>query len=291
MTDTTTEISRAKLAHPDLNYSGGEDLHEKVATIYTTLGDWLNSRFFSKDDLANEASQDFEHNFKTVFSDLYTVLYLRNSETGALTRLSEETTPKRSAFLIAAKSGSETTHITVTNNTGEIQDIALAVSQGRSQKTGIGLLWHGPAGHAPLIVEENSQEIWFFEKDKSQKAICWLKIPKSYIIGTQIKMLIVQYSPSSSGTQLLEAVTYLIRKNTDAITENTNYIASGNSALSNSIANQYREAELILSDASGKINSIVIKPGDLLRLELIRGTDTDAADIRFVPQSTEIYFS
>jgi hypothetical protein len=280
-----------ELDHPDLAHDGGEVLHGKVASIYTKIGDAINSRFFTKDALANSGSQDFDHNFNCSFEDLNIHLYLRNTGTGELTKLSEDSSPKRSEFSIVAKTGNEKTHITVTNNSGSARDIAVVLEQGKVARSAPGLQWNAPAGSAPTIAEENGQEVWLFESGASLKAVLFVKVPKNYIQGNQIKLFIAQYSPSSSNTQLLQSTTYLVRRNTDAMSATGNSQVSGNSALTNTVANQYREAELALTDSSGKINSVSVKPSDLLKVELVRGTDTDTADIRFVPSSTEIYFN
>jgi hypothetical protein len=129
MPTTTTTISRSLLIFPDRGHDGTTQLEDRVKAYLSKLGDNANSRFFFENDLANSASVDFEHNFKCSFADLAINMYQRNEGTGELTRLTEATTPKRSEFTIAAKGGSETTHITVTNNTGGEEDIALTVEQ------------------------------------------------------------------------------------------------------------------------------------------------------------------
>ncbi len=130
-----------------------------------------------------------------------------------------------------------------------------------------------------------------FEKGAGQKICLWLKVPQGYISGRQIFIYIGQYSPSTSNTQLLTATSYLIRKNTDAVTSTTNANTSTNTALTNSVANQYREVALDITDNLGRINSIAVSPGDLIRVEIARGSDTDVDDIRMIPSSTEVKLS
>jgi hypothetical protein len=60
--------------------------------------------------------------------------------------------------------------------------------------------------------------------------------------------------------------------------------------LTNTVANQYRDNELDLTNATGQINSFSVSAGDILKVELTRGTDTDTADIRFLPSATEVKF-
>lgn len=124
MPTTTTILGRLKLAHPDLGYDGGAGLEAAIKAIYTTISDAIASRFFTVDALANGASHDFEHNFKCAFTELGIRLYTRNTGTGELTRVYPTT-----GYSIVAKVGSETTHITVTNNTGSAKDIAVVLLQ------------------------------------------------------------------------------------------------------------------------------------------------------------------
>ena len=294
MAKTTTAVSRMNLDHPDFGHDASDvdsDLHTAVRAGWTAIGDNLNSRFFTHDALANSASQDFEHNFQIAFADLDVHMYLRNTGTGALTKLDEDSTPKRSELAVIPKVGSETTHITVTNNSGSARDIALVVQHGSIISSGSLSRWNAPSGAAPVSAEEYSQEVWKFPSSGSQEAHMWYKVPKSYVPGTQIKAVIALYSPSAANTILLQSTTYLVRKDTDAIDSTTNSHASGNSALTNTVAKQYREAELPLTDSSGLVNSVVVQPRDILKVKMVRGTDTDTEDIRFVLGSTEIKFS
>lgn len=130
MPTTTTTISRLKLDFPDLGYDGGAGLHSEYTTFLTKIGDMTNSRFFTEDALANAASVDFDHNFKTAFDQLVANLYERNTGTGELTRIVSGGTPDLDDFVIAATPGFLTTNIRVTNNTGSAQDIALVVVHG-----------------------------------------------------------------------------------------------------------------------------------------------------------------
>ena len=129
---STTEISRAKLAHPDFDHQGGSALHTKVATLLTRLGDFIDSRFFYQNALANSSSVDFDHNFKSLFSDLTVLLYLRDTGTGELTKITPTSTPSLSQFTIAATPSFTTTKIRITNSSGSSRDIAAVVIHGKT---------------------------------------------------------------------------------------------------------------------------------------------------------------
>jgi hypothetical protein len=127
---TTSIIGRLKLIHPDLGFEGGATLEGHVKSTLQKTSDAINSRYFTALDLADTASVDFEHNFKCAFTELRINLYSVDGG-GELTRLVSGGSPDLDDFTIIAKVGSTTTHITVTNNTGSVQDIALVVIQGK----------------------------------------------------------------------------------------------------------------------------------------------------------------
>lgn len=131
MSNTTTEIGRLKLLHPDFKHDGGTALHTLVRNAWLKLSDVINSRFFTVDALANGGTANFEHNFKTAFTELRINLYLRNTTTGELTRIVSGGTPDLSAFAIVATPGSETTQISITNNSGAARDLAVVVVHGK----------------------------------------------------------------------------------------------------------------------------------------------------------------
>lgn len=125
-------VSRLLLDHPAHNTAAnGTALHESIEALYVKIGDMMNSRFFTEDALANTSSINFEHNFKVNINELRYVLYERDTITDELTRLISGGTPDLDDFTIAATTGDETTHITVTNNTGGAVDIALLVVHGK----------------------------------------------------------------------------------------------------------------------------------------------------------------
>jgi hypothetical protein len=133
----STDVSRLVLSHPDLDHDGGSGLHTKIHALWKKVGDALSSRYFEAPTLANAGTTAFVHNYKCPFADLSLFLYALNTGSGELTRLDETTSPKRSEFSAVATSGSETTSITVTNNSGSTQAIAAIVLHdgGEGQKS------------------------------------------------------------------------------------------------------------------------------------------------------------
>ena len=125
--DDTTTISRSKLLHPNLGHTGGAAVHTHVNDIYKKLGDDDNSRFFTEAALADSASVNFDHNFFTDFDQLQMILYIHNTGTDELTTVTNATTPALTDFTIAATGGDLKRQVTVTNNSGGPEDIALLV--------------------------------------------------------------------------------------------------------------------------------------------------------------------
>lgn len=157
---------------------------------------------------------------------------------------------------------------------------------------GGGANWVAAPGTAPLQANENGELVWLFDAVDAgaQFLNLFVKVPASYISGRPINLYIGEYSPSASGTILLSSIAYLIRQNLDAVTSIANSQVSGNSALTNSVASQYRLVELPLTNSTGMINGFNASPGDLILVVLQRGTDTDTNSIRFIPSATEITF-
>lgn len=153
---------------------------------------------------------------------------------------------------------------------------------------GGGLVWSAPDGQAPISDEENLQDVYLFQSGLSQKLVVYLKVPDSYLSGRQINMGISLYSPSSADTILLNATIGLIRAETDPIDTPFQTRNSTNTALTNTVANQARNTLIDLTTPTGLVNGAAVQAGDILKIELKRGGDTDLADIRFIPTSTEV---
>lgn len=288
----STVVSRLELTHPDLGYDGGAGLHTLVRNAWTKMGDNMNSRlltYIAGGGLADAASIDLKHNFYADFADMSFVLYEYDDGTGEL--VSKLT----SGFTIVAKTGDEKRQVTVTNvagGAGTTKIALLAVHNGGAGAGGGGgsLSWDEPPGTAPVKTSENGQDVYLFESGSSNSLVSFIKIPAGHLAANQISMAIGLYSPSASNTILLTTTTTLIRTGTDAVSSTTNQHVSTNSALTNTVADLFVTDSLDLTDGSGQINGVDAEPGDLIKVEISRGTDTDTADIRFVPNATEVSF-
>lgn len=160
---------------------------------------------------------------------------------------------------------------------------------------GAGFQWKAVSGQsangAPTDADENGESVSVFGAGLSQELYATIKVPQSYVSGTQIFVYVSTYSASTSNTQLIRAQSTLIRQATDAFTSTTNQRTTTNSALTNSVANQLRQHVLDVTDSSGQINSVAVSAGDVVKVRLYRDTDTDTADLRMIPNSTDIKLS
>lgn len=155
--------------------------------------------------------------------------------------------------------------------------------------SGGSLVWRESAGTAPLRTEELGQTVFLYDTLSGNKLETDVKLGPSHLAGTEKTLRVMYYSPSVINTSLLKATTYLIRKGTDGVDTTTNFHASTNVALTNpATANAPQESVIDLTDGSGEINSVALTAGDILRVVLTRGTDTDTADLRFIPNATEV---
>ena len=128
----------------------------------------------------------------------------------------------------------------------------------------------------------------------NQKLYAIVKVPENYAVGKQVKMHIKMFSETGDGssTIFLKSTSYLLRPGTDAIDSTSNSHASTNSAKTLSATAKRVETEsLDLSDASGEINSVAISAGDLIKVVLERGSDTDTDNINFLSSSSETSFT
>lgn len=122
-----TVVSRLQLNHPALGAAGGSGLHTSIEALYTKIGNNLSTRILTAVGLANAATATVQHDLQCAFSDLRYDLYLYNTGTTEITRITDFTSPAISAFTIVATSGFLTTKIDITNNSGSSQDLALVV--------------------------------------------------------------------------------------------------------------------------------------------------------------------
>lgn len=152
-----------------------------------------------------------------------------------------------------------------------------------------GLAWNGPAGFAPIASEEVGGRVYKFQAGADSKLVTFIKIPESRVGSKQIKLKINVYSESVANNIHMKATTYVLNQNSDLMDSVVVSRVSTNVAVTNTSPSKVmRTLELDLTDSTGKINGSEVIAGQTLRVELYRNTDTDTADITFVPAATEV---
>ena len=173
-------------------------------------------------------------------------------------------------------------------NITEANLIRIPTGSGAAASTGGaggGLLWNDDAAMSPERVTEFGQDVFkFTDADAgTQKLNTVIKVPDDYL-GAQIGLYINKYSPGAgSNSILLQSTAYLVRDGIDGMDTTANSHASGNSAVTIAAPNRVHSSFLPLTDVNGKINGVDVSPGDIIKIELERGTDSDSEDIRLLP--------
>jgi hypothetical protein len=206
------------------------------------------------------------------------------------------TLPKDTLANLTALTRKAGTVVYDTTNNEPLFDNGTALSSmgggGGGASGGAALEWNTDNG-AALVVENGIKSYNFAPLstlDGAQKNVAFLKVPDGYTAGVQIKLAIYAYSPSTASTFLIKTTTYLIRPDTEAVDNPTHSYASGNVAVANPLNTKAPKRVLLnITGAAGVINTITVQPGDFLRIEMERGTDTDAEDIRVLPAMEPIF--
>lgn len=146
--------------------------------------------------------------------------------------------------------------------------------------------------NSPIFVNSDllGSPMYVFEDGSSSTLYTIFKVPNSYLTGTQIFLKGQLYLATASGTCLLSSQCVLIRPGTDTLTSVTNLYNSTNAAIT-PVSNKPASFSCDLTSSSGQINSINVSAGDVLKVFLFRGTDTETASINLLSLSCEVTFA
>lgn len=160
---------------------------------------------------------------------------------------------------------------------------------GGSPTSGSGALFWLQDVSSAVYQTNNSRPTFLFGAGLGQQLFADLKVPLSYVAGQPISMNLPFYSAGTSGTALLQTISTLIRMGTDLITSTTNQHTSTNTAVTMSGATQNKPQQVVfdITDSSGKINGVTVSPGDLITIELTRGTDSCTNDLIVLPYASQ----
>jgi hypothetical protein len=146
----------------------------------------------------------------------------------------------------------------------------------RASGGGGGSLQWVEAALSPSPVVANNIQVYNFQAADTQYLYALVKVPQSYTAGSPISLLLNFYSFDTTGNVLMQSVATLIRPTVDLISSTTNQRTSTNAAvaLSGSTTNKPQNLSLDLTSSTGQINSVSVAAGDLILVQLTRGTDT-----------------
>jgi hypothetical protein len=153
--------------------------------------------------------------------------------------------------------------------------------------SGAGLQWFQTSG-GPAESEENEQRVYLYEAGLTQDLVIFYRVPTNYLAGDSLTLNIGVYSASTTGTIQMDAVSTLIRQDSDAIDSTSLQHTKNGTTLTNTTTNQLRTVPIVIVDSNGQLAATAVAAGNLIKIQLQRGTDTDSADIRFIPSYSEI---
>ena len=168
-----------------------------------------------------------------------------------------------------------------------------------SNINGMGISWSGPRGvyglqwiedvNSALSGIEYNNKVYLFQSGGGQDLYALFKVPDTYNVGNVITMRGKIYTPDSSGTGLISTQTTLFGNTTD-ISTSTNQYTSTNSAVTFTVSNVPKSIVWNLTDSLGKINSVAVAVGDLIKIRLFRNTDSATSDIRVLVNAIEVTY-
>lgn len=143
------------------------------------------------------------------------------------------------------------------------------------------LEWRESASSTPTPITEYGISVYGYAAKLGQAVVAVLQVPSTYVAGSPIKLVNRVYSPDSSGTLQFQTVSTLIRSGTDAISSTTNQRTSTNSAitLSAGTVNIPQAVTYDITDTTGHINAVSVSAGDLIIINLKRGTSDTATSV------------
>ena len=163
---------------------------------------------------------------------------------------------------------------------------------------GVSLRWYEPDSLGPVkALASSGLEYYAFNNTEEQSIYAMLKVPTSYVAGTQIFLKSgLFYSSVNTGNVKFLASTYIFDANIDATSLPTGYNSTNAQQAVNGTANRLSVlSDIDLTNATGQINSVAVQPGDLLFIVLVRDTSAEtsgaAADVNLLIDSFEPSFS
>lgn len=144
----------------------------------------------------------------------------------------------------------------------------------------------------PVAVFEYNAQAYVFTDGLSQSLFAQVRVPSSFVAGSQINLLGLFYASGTSNDVLFRTEATLIRELNEAISSVANVYTSTAAAVTlATTANRLNPFTCDLTDASGLVNGATVTAGDLLLVKLTRATGTSTLDATIPIDSSEVTFT
>ena len=144
----------------------------------------------------------------------------------------------------------------------------------------------------PVAVFEYNAQSYVFTDGLSQSLFAQVRVPSSFVAGSQINLLGLFYASGTSSTVLFRTEATLIRELNEAISSVANVYTSTAAAVTlATTANRLNPFTCDLTDANGLVNGATVTAGDILLVKLTRATGTSTLDATVPIDSSEVTFT
>lgn len=221
------------------------------------------------------------------------------SAAAAATSETNAATSETNAATSASNAATSETNAATSETNAAASAVAAAASAAVAAGGGGGgsLRWVEATSSPTPNVNDAFMEVYdyqsFAASGQAQSLYALIKVPNGYTAGNQAKLRGFFFSADAAGTVLMQTVATLIRAGVDLYSTTTNQRTSTNAAvtLSAGTVNELQAVLYDLSDGSGQINGVAIAAGDVIKVELKRGTDTATSDVSVPVYAMEGNFS
>lgn len=145
--------------------------------------------------------------------------------------------------------------------------------------------------NAPTRSFRDGVQTYSFGAGLGQKLFGLMYVPSTYSAGGPISLRMTAFTASTANSFLMQTVATLVDVSAgDPITTTTNQRTSTNSAVavSGSTVNDPLALVFDLTDTTGRINSVAVAGGDLIKIQISRVADTVTGDVELLADAYEV---
>lgn len=147
---------------------------------------------------------------------------------------------------------------------------------------GSALLWRLPSEEmGPLEMTLQEVELYAFDDDNAnlKRVYTELKVPDTYVAGTQIKLLNGLLSGALTGDFRVFCQTAILKATVDLGSALSTHVATIADVAVTTAEVLFDIPDIDLTNAVGEINSVAVQPGDTLRIFLGRDPSSETSPI------------